>query len=630
MKKSLITLSIVSALSLSGCGGSDGGASSEPTETMVSGGSISEPVLVDSDSSMLVNGLDEQSYFKFQAEEGTTVSIQSAVGEVDDSDAKNCILAGGDTDFIEVRNSQGLKLTGSCNDLARFYVNESGEFIVNFDYPLANTGSAKILFTNDNEAPVISLDGPLDFKADESTTVKLTVTDPNGDEIKEVTLSGGATSFASLVGDFGSYELQVAPKAENAGLHDLTVTATDSLGMVTTANFKIRVVSTIPPTELEPSHPLPTTPCEDGSCLEDDGFNQNLEPMLYTFAETMGMDYQDVLAMTSSDRIRAGFEEGKATVWVTNGNGEEDRQYNLEDKIVTFTMVDETTNNLDDFGDFITVKATALDTILTDIFDKNFSYKVEKLSQHDYKLTTTHTITAPIASTVGSSGYNFEGFYKPTSGATGGDYLYGATKYLPNSEIDSYEILERVLSDLSVEIAKPTLEDFASVVGEPVDKLEMLFNEESNITWKFDNKMNPYIIYEDFFGNFYEFNLATKMVKTGVFGSYILNTELKEFNRLVHSVELGNGFNQWLKVEDFTTLDLTLSGNELDVLVEFPFDSLRVKAIMDRTYGNVDYQIVYRNLMTDEFEVESLSSTLFHSNETYIGYMKEILLKFTN
>ncbi|WP_104041300.1 hypothetical protein [Vibrio hyugaensis] len=246
MKLKLISLSIASSFFLIGCGGSDSGGKSEPTETMVIGGSISNPSLftVADDVNLKVQNSHELSHFKFYADAGATVTVQTEVGEINDKDAVGCVVSGNEN-YIEVKDPSNNKRAGSCNDVAQFYVTESGEHVLSFDYPSDNQGKAKVHFTYDNQAPEFTLNGETSFKVHDSRSLTINANDPNGDELS---YSIKAPEFVSLEDWHDRPVIVVYPEPEHAGDHLVEIIVTDHLGLATTKHFTFSVVENRAPT----------------------------------------------------------------------------------------------------------------------------------------------------------------------------------------------------------------------------------------------------------------------------------------------------------------------------------------------------------------------------------------------
>ncbi|EHK9178707.1 hypothetical protein ACXLPV_000131 [Vibrio parahaemolyticus] len=614
MKKSLIVVS--TSILLSACGGS-GGGDSKPKDTPILGGSISEPVLVDTDDTLKVNGVSDNSHFLIYVDEGTTVTVNAEIGEIDSHDSKMCAL--GNSTFIHASLDGGKGLIQSCGDTGRFYANESGEYKITFGFPNANMGKAKIHFTHDNQAPEISITDSLIMLADDVTHVDIALSDPNGDEVS-YTISDLPFSVDALWNKLTFY-----PSMDHVGSHDFTITATDSLGMSTEKSYTLNVV--FDATDLEPSEPVNTAPVVND--VEPMVVNQN-EVNYFDFTAT---DKEDDYLKFSIEVHPFNGEGGHSGAFhmSENGNLKINSEY-LEAGVHTFTVT-VSDGELTGSKDFeVLVKATEepepeneAPTMTLVGYEPNMTLVVGEIyeftivtedKENDQVMVELHDSNgfAGLIDNIVTIVPSMDHLGSFTLGFAVSDAHSGVAVGFP------FNVIEPA--------PEPTLDDLSNLIGEPVEKLELLFTDESGLSWDIDNDNNVFISVNNFVG-YADFDLFNNKF-TMNYSEYVSGLGNYELEESINSIVADE-----LVISEFTSISVGKTNHggmwDINLEAEFIYNEQIVSSLFGGFIPSLTFTVGYTDILSGEQgNVSVTSHVLAYIPDSQASYLLEILKKHTH
>lgn len=170
-----------------------------------------------------------------------------------------------------------------------------------------------------------------------------------------------------------------------------------------------------------------------------------------------------------------------------------------------------------------------------------------------------------------------------------------------------------------------TLEEFAQLIGEPVDKLEILFSD-SSVDW-FVKNGEPWIVTGFPHTTMLEFNLANK--DFGFFGAaHISNSEFKESTgrnikfivdaRLAGTYEINFDMFSIEKID--SSMHVSANGSFNDELVSTLFAA-------DSSNSFIELSYEYKDTLTGELAIDEIIYNTAPNHESLRNYLREILTK---
>lgn len=512
-----------------------------------------------------------------------------------------------------------------------------------------------------NQAPSIELEGyepNHTVYADKATTFNVITSDPEGDAVS-VCLQDDL-DFASL--DNGILTLK--PTAKHIGSHTLGISVSDENSGVM-VGFPINVV--LAATDLLPSEQVPTAPCGDnGECLEDDGFTNPDLPLTPVLPPSNSAPY------FATDMIETFVEFGAhnyVSITAVDPDGDE-ITYSLKDA-PGWAVISEDPNGMLlvfdrplESGLFsIQVhatdgKQTAILTVVVTVGPENQAPEFVRPLE-DVTLVQGETVYAS-ALAVDAEGdlieYTLSGIsgvdewisidvvtaeieIKPTLDTQAGEYIFYVDARADSGAQGSNHDTD-TFSVTVVEYTDP-LEELAALIGEPVEKLQVLFNSGSGLSWKKDALGNPVIDFAQVHTKM-SFNLGTKRMSAynADFRDAINTfTHVSDMKRVLiggYSSDMNNPYEGY-EIE-FTQELIELEnyyGNQQIMHGAVSFD-YTPEILNDIILGGLSQDAVMmivdvtkrEGANFDEVVQEwELASSLGHLDEAYRGYLLHILTK---
>lgn len=174
------------------------------------------------------------------------------------------------------------------------------------------------------------------------------------------------------------------------------------------------------------------------------------------------------------------------------------------------------------------------------------------------------------------------------------------------------------------EPSEPTLQDFANLIGEPVDKLELLFEDASGITWKVAENGNPLIEVSNIGGQL-TFDLFANTLNsrnfTHINGTYATDVYEVEEIRILHDT-----------FTDFETIDLELHfepSHGFTAESKFDYDANRLKDLIES--GDVWSSVRgIEHVSGSHIQLGSRNSAMFFVPDSYIDLLHNVIAKHLN
>lgn len=224
--------------------------------------------------------------------------------------------------------------------------------------------------------------------------------------------------------------------------------------------------------------------------------------------------------------------------------------------------------------------------------------------------------------------------FKPTNeDANELPYEFGVT--VSDGDLSTYVAASVTVNLTSTEPTLPTytLSDFANLIGEPVEKLELLFTDSSYISWSITENGEPVITYNWVNTHYMEFNLGNMTASIGGH-DYVESLSTYEIEGSINSVYVYDSSNGGVKNYEFEPLELKHSfyNEKKTDYVDYAYKVSLTNELVNDIFLSGDSIYASFNAvsgLSGERDELSLDASVFFMSEAHKEYLFQILTKFT-